>query len=442
MTHRAIDCTNGTRPRSARRVRLSRTERCVPVQIFSSRFFALFVTPGRTWRLGSAEAMEPPARVLPDLPWDIVERVAVSNCRAGGLREWCSTWRATCRAFADTSWFERNVRGGVGLAVVPSEAYPTVQAGVSRARAAPAAVAAAVAERALRRLVGLARRPRRRRNRRRRVAKSRRRDSRGARDSRRVRRERPDHALGRSAGLGRGGYRAWRARAGSRAGVRGPRRRREGPSRGERRRERRRRLLRSRARHRRPSRLREPHVAVSQPHAGVRRDRGRGHAIFQSLRFRGRRVAWRRDQADVLAVRDPRIARRGCRVTDHGVAEMRDACVVEKNGTYGLCLERHGFARVDTRTAKALRGGLENPHEAVLTTPDSPGVVVVSDGDGATSPTPKRRARFGAAHAAARAGRGDADAPARRGGGGEVAGGVRGRAVGGRDRVRRVTNGR
>jgi hypothetical protein len=71
-------------------------------------------------------------------------------------------------------------------------------------------------------------------------------------------------------------------------------------------------------------------------------------------------------------------------VTDHGVAEMRDACVVEKNGTYGLCLERHGFARVDTRTAKALRGGLENPHEAVLTTPDSPGVVVVSDGDGAT----------------------------------------------------------
>ena len=90
--------------------------------------------------------MEPPARVLPDLPWDIVERVAVSSCRAGGLREWCSTWRATCRAFADTSWFERNVRGGVGLAVVPSEAYPTVQAGVSRARAASrAAVAAAVA---------------------------------------------------------------------------------------------------------------------------------------------------------------------------------------------------------------------------------------------------------------------------------------------------------
>ena len=76
-----------------------------------------------------------PPLVLPDLPWDIVERIAVSNCRAGGLREWCSTWRATCRAFADTSWFERNVRGGVGLAVVPSEAYPTVQAGVSRAQA-------------------------------------------------------------------------------------------------------------------------------------------------------------------------------------------------------------------------------------------------------------------------------------------------------------------
>jgi hypothetical protein len=82
------------------------------------------------------------------------------------------------------------------------------------------------------------------------------------------------------------------------------------------------------------------------------------------------------------AIRESRGA--GCRVTDHGVAEMRDACVVEKNGTHALCLERHGFARVDTRTAKALRGGFENPHEAVLQTPDSPGVVVVSDGDGST----------------------------------------------------------
>ena len=93
--------------------------------------------------------MESPPRVLPDLPWDIVERIAVSNCRAGGLREWCSTWRATCRAFADTSWFENHVRGGVPLAVVPSEAYPTVQSGVSRARAAsPSAITAAIAERA------------------------------------------------------------------------------------------------------------------------------------------------------------------------------------------------------------------------------------------------------------------------------------------------------
>jgi hypothetical protein len=82
------------------------------------------------------------------------------------------------------------------------------------------------------------------------------------------------------------------------------------------------------------------------------------------------------------AIRESRGA--GCRVTDHGVAEMRDACVVEKNGTHALCLERHGFARVDTRTAKALRGGFENPHEAVLQTPDSPGVVVISDGDGST----------------------------------------------------------
>ena len=62
--------------------------------------------------------MESPPRVLPDLPWDIVERIAVSNCRAGGLREWCSTWRATCRAFAELAWFEHHVRGGVKLAVV------------------------------------------------------------------------------------------------------------------------------------------------------------------------------------------------------------------------------------------------------------------------------------------------------------------------------------
>ena len=131
-------------------------------------------------------------------------------------------------------------RGAGGGAV---EAYPTVQAGVSaRARSPPRRRRRGRRRaRALRRLVGLARRPRRRRNRRRRVAKSRRRDSRGARDSRRVRRERPDHALGRSAGLGRGGYRARGGHGlGARAGVRGPRRRREGPlSRGERRRERR-----------------------------------------------------------------------------------------------------------------------------------------------------------------------------------------------------------
>ena len=332
--------------------------------------------------------MEPPARVLPDLPWDIVERVAVSNCRAGGLREWCSTWRATCRAFADTSWFERNVRGGVGLAVVPSEAYPTVQAGVSRARAAsPAAVAAAVAERA------------------RFAASSGSRGVRGGGEtdddaSQRVGVEIPavlvtpgayaeNVRITRSVVLlGWGaegtvrvegtGWEPALAFAGLGVDERGPSRAASGAA---------------------------NDAVVSE---AARDTGGRAVCANLTLRCRNRMQAYAaivvagmpffnrcvfEGGALVLggatkptfsrcAIRESRGA--GCRVTDHGVAEMRDACVVEKNGTYGLCLERHGFARVDTRTAKALRGGFENPHEAVLTTPDSPGVVVVSDGDGST----------------------------------------------------------
>ena len=335
--------------------------------------------------------MEPPARVLPDLPWDIVERVAVSSCRAGGLREWCSTWRATCRAFADTSWFERNVRGGVGLAVVPSEAYPTVQAGVSRARAAsPAAVAAAVAGRA------------------RFAASSGSRGVRGGGEtdddaSQRVGVEIPavlvtpgayaeNVRITRSVVLlGWGaegtvrvegtGWEPALAFAGLGVDERGERLGASGAA----------------------------NDAVVFKFSEAARDTG-GRAVCANLtlRCRNRMQAYAaivvagtpcfqrcvfEGGALVLggatkptfsrcAIRESRGA--GCRVTDHGVAEMRDACVVEKNGTHALCLERHGFARVDTRTAKALRGGLENPHEAVLTTPDSPGVVVVSDGDGST----------------------------------------------------------
>jgi len=335
--------------------------------------------------------MEPPARVLPDLPWDIVERVAVSSCRAGGLREWCSTWRATCRAFADTSWFERNVRGGVGLAVVPSEAYPTVQAGVSRARAAsPAAVAAAVAGRA------------------RFAASSGSRGVRGGGEtdddaSQRVGVEIPavlvtpgayaeNVRITRSVVLlGWGaegtvrvegtGWEPALAFAGLGVDERGERLGASGAA----------------------------NDAVVFKFSEAARDTG-GRAVCANLtlRCRNRMQAYAaivvagtpffqrcvfEGGALVLggatkptfsrcAIRESRGA--GCRVTDHGVAEMRDACVVEKNGTHALCLERHGFARVDTRTAKALRGGFENPHEAVLQTPDSPGVVVISDGDGST----------------------------------------------------------
>ena len=81
--------------------------------------------------------MEATPSALPDLPWDVVERVAVTRCRAGGMRGWCKEWRGVCRAFADVSFFEKHVRGGVPLAVVPSEKYPTVQSAVSRALASP-----------------------------------------------------------------------------------------------------------------------------------------------------------------------------------------------------------------------------------------------------------------------------------------------------------------
>jgi hypothetical protein len=71
----------------------------------------------------------------------------------------------------------------------------------------------------------------------------------------------------------------------------------------------------------------------------------------------------------------------GCKVTDHGCFDMFDACVVEKNGSYGLCLERHGSARVDVATAMRVRGSADGAHEAVLQTPDSPGVAVFGVGD-------------------------------------------------------------
>ena len=71
-----------------------------------------------------------------ELPEELVERIAETCVIAGGLKEWCRSWRGTCRRFASREWFEDVVRGGIPMAVVPSERCPTVQLGVSRARPA------------------------------------------------------------------------------------------------------------------------------------------------------------------------------------------------------------------------------------------------------------------------------------------------------------------
>ena len=71
-----------------------------------------------------------------ELPEELVERIAETCVIAGGLKEWCRSWRGTCRRFASREWFEDVVRGGIPMATVPSERCPTVQLGVSRARPA------------------------------------------------------------------------------------------------------------------------------------------------------------------------------------------------------------------------------------------------------------------------------------------------------------------
>ena len=87
---------------------------------------------------------------------DLVERIAETCVRAGGLKEWCRSWRGTCRRFSSLRWFAEVARGGVPLDVVPSDRCPTVQLGVSRARSATedAVARAAATRRALSRIAG------------------------------------------------------------------------------------------------------------------------------------------------------------------------------------------------------------------------------------------------------------------------------------------------
>ena len=91
-----------------------------------------------------------------ELPEDLVERIAETCVRAGGLKEWCRSWRGTCRRFSSLRWFEAVARGGVPLCVVPSDRCPTVQLGVSLARSATedAVARAAATRRALSRIAG------------------------------------------------------------------------------------------------------------------------------------------------------------------------------------------------------------------------------------------------------------------------------------------------
>ena len=99
--------------------------------------------------MGGRAASEPPnaaaAARTPDLPDDIVERIALACVRGGGLREWCRGWRGVSRRYAPLAWFESHVRGGVPMTVVPSAATPTVQTGVAYARACAASHVARLA---------------------------------------------------------------------------------------------------------------------------------------------------------------------------------------------------------------------------------------------------------------------------------------------------------
>ena len=80
-------------------------------------------------------AMErPSSEATPrELPDELVDRIAALRCSAGGFREWCASWRGVSRRFANLRWFEEHARGGSPVAVVPSPEYPSVQLGISRA---------------------------------------------------------------------------------------------------------------------------------------------------------------------------------------------------------------------------------------------------------------------------------------------------------------------
>ena len=86
-----------------------------------------------------------PTDRLPVLPDEMVDRIAVLACQTGGLRAWCVSWRGTCRRFSRIAWFEDRLRGGAPIMTVPSREAPTIQLGISLARPAAAQAAAAAA---------------------------------------------------------------------------------------------------------------------------------------------------------------------------------------------------------------------------------------------------------------------------------------------------------
>jgi hypothetical protein len=43
---------------------------------------------------------------LPELPDELIHRIALLAVRRGGLREWCRSWRAVSTRFAPLHWFE------------------------------------------------------------------------------------------------------------------------------------------------------------------------------------------------------------------------------------------------------------------------------------------------------------------------------------------------
>ena len=296
-----------------------------------------------------------------ELPDELVDRIAALRCSAGGFREWCASWRGVSRRFANLRWFEEHARGGSPVAVVPSPEYPSVQLGISRAPPATESASRRPKDDAdvLRDdPIVLVRPGTHCENLR--VTRTCAVVGWGARDDVVVEGTGWEPALA-FAGLGASDACARRAlgdrsdRPFDRRVV--VRRRRRAHAR--------------RARHGRARPRHQPHPPLSQRHASLRRRRRERRTHARVMRAARRRARARRPHTtEMLGCVVSRSRGAGVKVTDHARVDAR-RCRVERNGGNGLLVERGGLARL---TASSVRW---NGAEAVLHTPDTPGVALV-----------------------------------------------------------------